>query len=170
MADLIFVEPVAPITWRAPGTGGTNDITLASLGVGAGRQGEHHPLDGGTHTDARVGLYSWRFFCQFNTAPVFRDTVRIFGKTSDGANPDNDDGVGDIALSSLEKLFNLDLLGILMVDEEATGVRMVKHGSGLWLPYDDWAPVIVNDAADILSATAAHCGFDLIPTPPQANQ
>ncbi len=162
MANKIYVRPETVITWRA--TGGDNDLTLTSLASGAGRQGEHHALDGGTGA-VRSGWHAWRFFCKFATAPIVKEIIRLYGKSSDGTNPDNDDGTGDIAVSDEDKLLNLKLFGIMKVDEAATGPVFVASGSRLWIPHDDWAPVIWNATADALSSTAADHGFDLIPTP-----
>ena len=62
-------------------------------------------------------------------------------------------------------MLNLDLFGIMKVDEASTAPTFVASGSRLWIPHDDWGPVVWNATADALSSTAADHGFDLVPTP-----
>lgn len=158
MANKIYQSPETVITWRD--SGGDNAMTLVSLAAGAGRQGALGDL-----TDAsRPGWFRWRFFFKTGSVAVLDDVVSIYMKTSDGTHPDNDDGTGDIAVSSEDKLKNLHFLGALMIDEAASGVEMVKSGS-IWLPHRWASPVIWNGTSDVFSSTAAENGFDLTPIP-----
>ena len=61
--------------------------------------------------------------------PAVGAQIKIYLKTSDGSHPDNDDGTGEMALSSVNKLKNLIYLGSIIVDEAAANVEMVKSGS-----------------------------------------
>ena len=162
MPSKLYVAPETAITWRA--SAGSAVLTLTSLAAGNGRQGAFHGLDVAA---SRSGWYSWRFFCVFATAPVVAELIKIYLKTSDGTNPDNDDGVSDAAVSAEDKLRNLDLIGIMEVDEASATPTFVASGSGLWIPQADVAPVIWNGTADDLSSTASEHGFDLVPDPPE---
>lgn len=159
MANLIYVKPGTIITWRD--TGGTNALTLTSLVAGAGRQGALHDFGA---TTARARWFFWRFWMKFATTPVVNEGIRIFEKTGDGTHRDNDDGTGDIAVSSIDKLKNLRRLGTLIVDEASATPEFSVSGL-VRIDAREWCPVIWNATADDFSATAADHGFDLTPVP-----
>ena len=159
MVNKIFQAAETAITWR--NTGGTNLLTLTSVAAGAGRQGARHDLG----TAARSPLFMWRAFVKFATVPVVGETVDIYLITSDGTNPDNDDGTGDIAVSAEDKLRNLKLIGSIIVDEASISPTFVASGGPIIIPDRYVHPAIWNSTADALSATAADHGFDLTPVP-----
>lgn len=160
MANKVYQIAETAITWKD--SGGTNVITLNNLAAGAGRQGALHDFG----ASARAREFAWRFKTEFATNPVVDELVRIYFKTSDGTDPDNDDGTGDAAVSAEDKLKNLPLIGVLKVDEAVLNIPMVKSGS-IWLPHRHGAPVIWNGTADNLRATANTSTFTLTPVPPQ---
>ena len=162
MANKFLQVIEAAKTWR--NTGGDAVLTLTSIGAGAGRQGALLDL----LATARPTRYEWRFFTKFATAPVVGEIIRIYLKTADGAqaHPDNDDGTGDAAVSAVDKLRNLKLLGIMVVDEASATPEFVASGS-VDIVSEEVAPVIWNGTADGLSATAGDHGFDLVPIPPE---
>lgn len=162
MANKIYINPETAIQWRA--SGGDAALTLTSVAASAGRQGAHYSLDGGSGA-VRSGWYMWRAFVKFATTPVVGEVVEIYLKTSDGTNPDNDDGTGDIAVSAGDKLRNLTPIGIIIVDEASTTPTFVGSGGPIFIGADDVAPVFWNATADALSGTAGDHGFDLIPIP-----
>ena len=159
MPNLVYNQPETTLTWRA--SGGTNVLTLTSLASGAGRQGA---LDDFGATTARSRLYEWRFFCKFATTPVVGEVIRIYLKTGDGTHRDNDDGTGDAAVSAEDKLKNLALIGVLVVDEASTTPEFSASGV-VEVSAREVAPVIWNATADALSSTAGDHGFDLLPVP-----
>ncbi len=145
-------------------SGGTETMTLASLAASAGRNGAMHDFGDAS----RPRWYAWVFFCRFNTTPVVGETVEIYwreGTEDTGLTlPSNDDGTTDTALSAADKRKNLKLIGVLVVDEAATGVTMAVHGD-LFVNTVHGGPVIYNATADALSATAADNGFWMRPIP-----
>lgn len=158
------IEEGVDINWRD--SGGDLAMTLASLAGGAGRQGALKDLHADIST-TRSNRFRWRFFCQFNSNPVVGEVVRIYaktGNTTDSAAYDNDDGTGDIAVSAEDKLRNLNLIGVLVVDEALSGVEMSVSGV-ITLDDEDFMPVVWNDTSASLHATAANNGFDLTPLP-----
>lgn len=161
MANLIYVNEEAAITWRD--TGGTNLFTPTSLAAAAGRQGAMHDLGAA----ARSLEFAWRAFLKPGATRVVDEAVRIYVKTGSGATPgarpDNDDGTGDIAVSAEDKLKNLTQIGTLKIDENAA-VEMVASGYVL-LPHRWVTPIFWNATANSLSTTAADFGFDLTPVP-----
>lgn len=162
MPNKIYTNHETTITWRD--SGGTELMTLASLAAGAGRNGALH--DRGAAP--RATKYHWKFFCQFNTTPVVDEVVEIYlregGVAAAVERPTNDDGTGDVALSSTNKLKNLKLLSALTVDEASTAAVMSVEGT-FRSAARHLGPVIMNQAADALHATAANNGFDLTPIP-----
>lgn len=161
MANKIYGVREADVSWLA--TGGSNDISLGTLGAGAGRQGERQDFS----TAAIAQEYEWRFFCQFNSAPVLGELVYIYGKASDGTYPANDDGsTGNIAVSAIDKVRNLELLGAIEVDQTSTAALMATYGR-FKLPSRYFQPVIWNATIDALSNSSSHSGFIMNPAPPE---
>lgn len=160
MANLVYILPETAIVWSD--TTGDLAMTLNNLATTVGRQGA--VKDWGT--GARALWYAYRSWVQFATAPVVGETVDIYLKTSDGTRPDNDDGTGDIALSSADKLKNLFRLKPIIVDEAATGVLMVSSGF-VQLPHRFVMPVFLNSTADNLVASDDVSGVSLTPVPDQ---
>ena len=158
MTNLIYENEGTAITWLA--SGGTNVLTLTSLGAGAGRQGAIHDFT----VAARARRFVARAFMKFATAPVVGEVIRIYLKTSDGTHYDNDDGTGDAAVSAEDKLKNLHYIGSIIVDEASA----TPEFSGSWdveISGREVAPVFWNATADAFSTTAAEHGFILTPVP-----
>ena len=161
MTNLIYQNDESAITWLA--FGGSAVLTLTSLGAGAGRQGALYDFG----VAARPADFYWRAWVVFATTPVVGEVIRLYWKTSDGINPDNDDGTGDAAVSAEDKLRNLKYIDELTVDEASSTPTFVASG---YLPkriaaarYG--APVFWNATADALSATAGDHGFSITPVP-----
>lgn len=158
MVSKVYINRETALVWK--NTGGDAVITLASLAASTGRQGAQ--VDRGAGSFA--SRYRWRFWTKFATAPVLDERIRLFIKTSDGTIADNDDGTGDIALSSSDKLKNLLFLGDMRVDEAATAAVMSASG---FVEIDSRYinPVVYNATVDSTSATATDHGFSLTPAP-----
>lgn len=156
-ATKIYQHDETALTWLA--SGGTEAFTPTSLATTAGRQGALHDFG----TSARSRLFAWRAWLKPGGTRVVSESVRVYLKTSDGSHPDNDDGTGDIALSSSDKLRNLRQLGAIVIDENAA-VEMVASGF-IEVAARYAGPVWYNASANTLSATAADFGFSLTPVP-----
>lgn len=157
MANKIYLVPESDVTWLS--SGGTEVFTPTSLGAAAGRQGAHHDFG----TSARSRRFAWRAFLKPGATRVVGEIVQVFLKTSDGSHPDNDDGTGDIAVSAQDKLRNLQLIGVIVIDENAA-VEMVASGD-IELSHRYAAPVFWNATANSLSTTATDFGFIMTPVP-----
>jgi len=157
MATKIYQHDETAKVWKA--SGGDAAFTPTSLATNTGRQGAH--LDLGT--SARSRLFAWRAWIVPGATRVVGEAIRIYLKTSDGTSPDNDDGTGDIAVSSSDKLRNLRQIGAIVIDENAA-VPMVASGF-IEVVARYVAPVFWNGTANTLSATAADFGFSLTPVP-----
>jgi len=155
---LVYVNEETPITWLS--SGGTELITLTSVAATAGRQGALRDFG----VAARPLEHFWRAFVVFATAPVVAESIDIYWKTSDGTNPDNDDGTGDIAVSSVDKLRNLQYLGSIIVDEASATPVFVASGK-FDISARHGGPVFWNATADALSSTALDHGFSITPIP-----
>jgi len=157
MANKIYQIAETAITWLA--SGGIETFTPTSLATANGRQGAHHDFG----TSARSRLFEWRAWMKPGGTRVVGEAVRVYLKTSDGTHPDNDDGTGDIALSSADKLRNVRQLGAIVIDENAA-VEMAASGI-VEIAARYAAPIFYNATANTLSATAADFGFSLTPIP-----
>jgi hypothetical protein len=157
MPNLIQENEAAAITWDSAGTSAL--FTPTTLGAGAGRQGAHYDFG----VAARTRRYVWRAWLKPGATRVVGERVEIYLKTSDGTHPDNDDGTGDIAVSSSDKLRNLWPIGVIQIDENAA-VEMTKSGD-IEISARYVAPVFWNATANALSTTATDYGFSLTPVP-----
>lgn len=157
MATKIYVHEESAITWKA--SGGSEAFTPTSLGAAAGRQGAYHDFG----TAARSRRFAWRAALKPGGTRVVGERVEVYVVTSDGTYADNDDGTGDIAVSALDKLRNLTLLGYIEIDENAA-VTMVASGD-IELSHRYGAPVYWNASANSLSSTAGDFEFKLTPVP-----
>ena len=157
MPTKVYQHDESAITWQS--ASGTELLTPTSLASGAGRQGAYH--DFGTSARAR------RFNARARIVPggtrVVGEVIDIYFITSDGNHPDNDDGTGDIAVSSIDKLRNLTPIGQIQIDENAA-VKMVWSGD-VEISARYGAPLFWNRTANTLSATATDYGFQLTPVP-----
>lgn len=158
MVSKVYQHDEAALEWKA--SGGDELLTLTSVAAGAGRQGALHDFT----TSARAREYAWRAYLKMATTPVVGEVIRIYWKTSDGTNPDNDDGTGDIAVSAENKLKNLTLIGQIIIDEASTAPVFVASGE-TDVTHRHGGPVFWNATADALSGTAADHGFTLTPIP-----
>ena len=163
MANKVYINPEARVRWRE--TGGTETLTLNNLGFGAGRNGAIH--DWGAAP--RAGRYYFKFVVQFDTAPVLAETVRLYiregGLETSIESPTNDDGTGDVALSSEDKLRNLKLVGVLQVDEAAANIVTSIEGY-FETSAQHFGPTVFNDsAADNLDAANNISFVDIYPVP-----
>lgn len=160
MANKIYQAAETALVWTD--TSGDYAMTLNGLAAEAGRQGAVHDFG----VAARAAPHGWRAWFRAATTPVTGEQVEVYAKTSDGSRPDNDDGTGDIALSSADKLRNLHLLGVIIVDQAATGVTFAASGL-VWLPHRYVMPVLYNATADAFVASDDVCGFSLTAVPPE---
>ena len=103
-----------------------------SIAAAAGRQSALH--DQGADGTARPAYWRYRFYTQCQATPAVGKAIDLRLKTSDGTHLDNDDGAGDAAISSINKLLNLWPLVPAIVDEAAANIEYVSHGSVLILP------------------------------------
>lgn len=157
MANKVYQPQESAVTWLS--SGGTEAFTPTSLASGAGRQGAHHDF-----TTGSVGRrFAWRAWLKPGSSRTVGEIVRVYLKSSDGSHPDNDDGTGDIAVSASDKLRNLQLLGIIQIDENAA-VEMVASGV-VELLHRYGAPVFWNATSFTLSTTAGDYGFSMTPVP-----
>lgn len=147
--NAVYQKAGTAITWTD--SGGDLALTLNALAAGAGRQGAQK--DWGVLTAPRPTRYHIRVTVQFNTQPVLGETVDVYWKSGDGTDYDNDDGTGNIALSSTDKLKNLTYLGSVIVDQQTLNIDM-----GFQTTFEDFnrygMPVIHNNTADALENTA----------------
>lgn len=158
MPNKVYAIPETAITWLA--SGGNNTFTPTSLASSAGRQGAYDDLG----TSARSRRYRWRAWLKPGATRVVGEEVRVYLVTGDdGTVYDNDDGTGDIALSSINKLLNVSRIGQVVIDENAA-VTMSASGE-IEISARYVAPIFYNATANSLSTTAGDFGFMLVPVP-----
>lgn len=155
MANKVYQLHETAKVWKS--SGGDAAFTPTSLGSAAGRQGAY--LDLGAAAAGR--WYAYRAWLKPGSTRVVGEVVEVGLITSDGTSPDNDDGTGDIAISSIDKLRNLRRLRPIVIDENAA-VTMVSSGY-CFVEQRYVAPWFWNRTANSLSSTATDYGFSLTP-------
>ncbi len=167
MANLVYQNPETTIWFVPAGAAQAEDyiLELDTLAAGAGIQSAH--WDRGVA--AQPAMYEWACFVQFATPAVLNETVSIYLKPSGTsasatAHPANDDGTGAGAVSAEDKLNNLQLIGVISVDQAAQDIEMVARGV-VYLTARGYNVVIFNDSADALSADEDENGFYMTPIP-----
>lgn len=156
MPNKVYQILETPIVWKS--ASGDALFTPTSLAAGAGRQGAYYELG----LTARGRMFHYRAWMKPGSSRTVGEYVEVGLITSDGTIPDNDDGTGDIAISSVDKLRNLRRLRPIIIDENAA-VTMASSGdvfiTARWV-----APWFWNRAAaNALSSTATDFGFSLTP-------
>src|SRR5574338_65601 len=150
MANKIYQHDETAVTWLA--SGGTETFTATSLAASAGRQGAYHDFG----TAARARLFAWRAWLKPGATRVVGEIVRVYLTTGDGTIYDNDDGTTDIAVSSVDKLRNVQQIGAIVIDENAAVTMAASGVIEIGARYA--APVFWNATANSLSATAGDFG------------
>ena len=143
----------------------TAALECHNLAASAGVQSAIYDLGEG----AVSMLWEWRAFVQFATAPVVGESVRIYLKTAGNSaasttHPDNDDGTTASAVSAVDKLRNLHLIGSIIVDEAVADMEMVASGT-VEIAARAIQVVFWNATADALTNDVDENGFMLSPVP-----
>jgi hypothetical protein len=133
-----------------------NFDTIATLN---GRQSAQHDFG----TSPRAFMFNWRAWSTMGTDAAIGDAIDFYYKSgyTTSTRLDNDDGTGDIALSSIEKLRNLHYIGSIVMDE-VSQTEMV--GSGTVAIYERFIHIVMyNATVDSTDAVANSTGFALTP-------
>lgn len=161
MANQVKINVGTVITFKS--TGGTVVFTPTSLAQSTGRISAQVDLGAAP----RAFRYEWRAASKAAGTVVIGDTlVEIYLATADNAGTgyvDGTPGIVDAALSSIEKVRNMQLIGGLVV--EATAVAAI-NGSGIVELTGRYVSVVWvnrNSGAVALSATAGDHSFQLTP-------
>ena len=147
MANKVYIAPESSVTFTD--SAGDVVITLQNLAAGAGRISVRH--DKGANSQAID--FAWRATMQFETAPVVGETVDLYLSTSDGTNPDGEEGAADAALSDPDKLLNMLYIGSVKVTSVGDATDMTASGIITIAPRY-FSVVVHNNTADNLKNTA----------------
>ena len=106
-------------------------------------------------------------YSQFQATPTLKLALDVHSRTSDGTSPDNDDGTGDVALSSSDKLNNLDFVRSMLVDEAAANIVTVISGTIRDLNERHVGFTGENNSGATINATDSNTQLSLSPMPDQ---
>ena len=167
MPNLIYQNPETTI-WFVPATAAQAEdfaFECHNLATGAGIQSAHWDRGVG----AVPAMYEWAAFVQFISTPVLGETVSVYLKPSGSsasatAHPANDDGTTAGAVSAEDKLKNLQLIGVLSVDQATQDIEMVIRGVA-YLTARGYNIVFWTDSADGLRNDVDENGFFMTPIP-----
>ena len=160
MANLIYKLIETSLLFADAAQAEDVTLTLSALAAGAGRVSARH--DFGVASNAR--LFEWRATFQMGTAGVVGETIDLYLATSDGTNPDGEEGTVDAALGSADSLANMQYIGSVVVDTTSTNTDITS--SGFVVINARYTSVVVfNDTADALKTDTAVHGVTLTPVP-----
>ncbi len=159
MANKIYVARETPTVWDD--SAGDLVLTFNNLAAAAVRIGAQLDFGAGSTSE----WYEWRCTVQFATAPVVGETVDIYLSTSNGARPDGEMGVADAA-GTANALPNCHRVGSVVVTSTDADHDMTASGI-CRIATRYVSPVIHNNTADNLRASANTSEFTLTPIPPE---
>lgn len=158
MANKIYIARETAILFT--GSGGDYAITLNNLAAGVARISARADQGAGS----KAGEFEVRAVMEFETAPVVGETVDLWLSTSDGTDPDGQEGVVNADVGDNESLKNMTLIGSLIVtstdaDHQMTASFIIR------IPTRYYSIVVHNNTADNLQATANTCWVVVTPIP-----
>jgi len=160
MTSKIYVARETPIVWGD--TAGDLVMTLNNLAAAAVRIGARKDFGAGSTSE----WYTWRFTCQFETAPVVGQCVYIYLAWSDGTEEDGQLGAADAA-GDTNSVKNMKLIGVLVVTSTDADHDMTASGV-CRIPTRYVSPCVHNATADNLQATNDTAEFTLTPIPSES--
>ncbi len=160
MANKILTNPEAALKFADNAQSPTKDLTLTALAAGAGRISARHDRGVG----ARAMLFEWRATFQMATAGVIGETIGIWISSSDGTNPDGEEGIVDAVLSAGAKTRNMIQAGVVVVDTVNTDTDITASGQ-VAIPGRYFSVVVFNDTVDDLRTSTAVHSVTLTPIP-----
>lgn len=129
-------------------SGGDVVITLANLLAAAARISARYDQGAG----ATAIDWEMRATFQMDTAGVIGDAIRVYVSTSDGTNPDGEEGVADAA-ATVAKLTNMHP-GVTMVVDTVTPTVDITASCHVIITSRYFSIVVENATADSLENTA----------------
>ena len=136
------------------------NLTISALAAGAGRISVRHDFGAA----AKSRLYEWRATVQWGTAPIAGESIDIYLSTSDGTNPDGEEGTVDAALSNDDKLKNMHYIGSIIADVETASTD--QTGSGFFNLNAQHASIVVfNNSIDALKTSTTVHAVLITPVP-----
>lgn len=165
MANKIYVNQEAAITWTDDTTGGDYTLDIGGLATVSVRAGDVGDLGSG----ARADRYYWKFIVDgFDTAPVVGQVVSIYLAFSMGGTQADTDGdlSGTDGASSTVVLPNLLHLGDAVVQTTTAADELVVSGV-VEILARYVVPVVYNQTDDALLSTSDAHKFILYPAPPE---
>jgi len=150
MANEILMAIGAPVVFADNAQSPTLDLTLSALVAGGARISARR--DDGAASKSR--LKEWRATFQMATAGVVNKEIVILVSTSDGTNPDGEEGEVDADIGSLDSFTNMKPIGSVVIDKTSTDTNIT--GSGFFtLNARYYSIVVFNDTPDDFRTSAS---------------
>ena len=166
MANKIYTATETAVTIGSE-VGDDTDWSTESIATAAGRQSDVHDLGAAPRADR----YLLEFWTQFQATPTLGAALQLYIKEwgSEGGtedHPTNDDGTGDAAVSAIDKLSNLSLVGVVIVDEAAANIEMGIKAE-VTILVREFQLVLWNASGATITADAAETKARLTAYPPE---
>lgn len=134
-------------------------LTLSALAAGAARISLRYDFSVSGSEELE-----WRATFQMGTAGVVGESIDIYISTSDGTNPDGEEGAIDAALGSTDSLKNMQFVGSVIID--TTSIDTDITASGRFTLSAQYASVVVhNNTADALKTDTGVHGVKITRVP-----
>lgn len=160
MANKVYVARETAILFRD--SGGDYALTLNNLAAGVARISAQADQGAGP----KAIDFTVRVVVEFDTAPVVGRTIDVYLVTSDGTDPDGQEGTSDADVGTNESLKNMTFIFPLVVtstdaDHQMTASAIIR------IPTRYYSIAIHNNTADNLQATANTSWVIVTPIPPE---
>jgi len=162
MPNKVYINPETALKFADSAQTPTKTLTLTGLATDTGRISARHDL-GAT---ARSEWYEWRATFQMGTAATVGDTIDLYLSTSDGTNPDGQEGTTDATIGSVDSLKNMTFIGSVIIDTISTNTSITS--SGICRIVSRYVSVVVyNNTTVSLRANTTVNNVLLTPIPPE---
>lgn len=160
MANKIYIARETSLLFRD--SGGDVALTLNNLATTVARISAQKDLGAGS----KAQDYNIRIVVEFETAPVVGESVDVYIATSDGTDPDGQEGVSDADVGDNGSLKNMMHIGSLIVST-ATVDHQMTTSFVCRITTRYFSVVVHNNTVDNLQATANTSWVIVTPIPPE---
>ena len=162
--SLQYVLPGTPITFADSAQTPTYTFTLSALGNGAGQYSARADKGAG----AQPALWQIACHLQLTGTNVVGATIEVYVVRWDAAGSNSDGNLGTTTASlASDKRRNLQLVGVLSVDQTTTNTTMAANWTNVFIPGRYFSLALWNGTSLPLKTDTAVHGCAAIPMPPQ---
>lgn len=162
--SLQYTLPGTPVTFADAGQSPTYTFTLSALANGAGQYSARADKGAG----AQPSLFQISCHLQLTGTNVVGSTVEVYVVRWDAAGSNSDGNLGTTTASlASDKRRNLQLVGVLVVDQTTTNTTMSANWTNVTILGRYYSLALWNASGLPLKTDTAVHGCQTVPMPPQ---